>query len=179
MSGNKTKTHRAIVDTVLFAMLGALMFALKVVFEPLPNIHPVTMLIMVYTIVFGWKALFPTYVFVVLLGAFYGFGIWWIPYLYVWAVYVALTLLLPKNMPRKIAAFVYPAVCALFGLMYGILYAPGQALLFGYTFRQMLAWIAAGFPYDALHALGNLAMGLLVLPLSVLSGKLYSKMIGS
>ena len=175
MSGSKTKTHRALVDMVLFAMLGALMFALKVVFEPLPNIHPVTMLIMVYTIVFGWKALFPTYVFVVIFGAVYGFGIWWIPYLYVWAIYVALTMLLPKKMPAKIAAFVYPLTCSFFGLIYGVLYAPGQALLFGYTPKQTFAWIAAGLPYDALHALGNLAMGLLILPLSLLMKKLYAK----
>ena len=156
-------------------MLGALTFALKLVFEPLPNIHPVTMLIMVYTIVFRWKALIPTYVFVIIFGAFYGFGIWWIPYLYVWAAYVVLTMLLPKNMPTKAALVVYPIVCGFFGLIYGILYAPGQALLFGYNASQTLKWIAAGLPFDALHALGNLGLGLLILPLSELMKKLYSK----
>ena len=74
-------------------------------------------------------------------------------------------MLLPKKMPDKIAFFIYPAVCALHGLAFGTLYAPAQALLFGLSFKQMLAWIAAGFSFDVIHAVGNLFAGFLILPL--------------
>lgn len=165
-------SHQKIRDTIIFAMLGAVLFAAKVVFEALPNIHPVAMLIMVYTIVYRVRALFPLYLFILLFGAFYGFSVWWIPYLYIWTILWAVTMLLPKNMKPKIAMIVYPCVCGLFGLCYGALYAPAQALLYGFDLPTTLKWIAAGLPFDALHAIGNAAMGLLILPLSKLLGKL-------
>lgn len=172
---NKTKTHAAILDMALFAMLGAVLFVLKIVFEPLPNIHPVCALIMTYTVVFRRRAFIPVGVFVLVSGVFYGFDIWWLPQLYLWFIYVLLTLTVPKNISKKADAIVYPVLCALFGLIYGILYAPGQALLFGYDFTKMIRWIEAGLPFDALHAAGNFGFGLLILPLSELMKKLYAK----
>ena len=166
------KTHRHIRDMIVFAMLGAMLFAAKVVFEALPNIHPVAMLVMVITVVYRTRALIPLYLFVVLFGAYYGFSIWWIPYLYIWTVLWAAMMLLPRKMPTKIALIVYPLVCGLFGLCYGTLYAPAQAILFGYDWPTTVKWIIAGLPFDALHALGNLAMGLLVYPLSKLLTRL-------
>ena len=41
------------------AVLGALMLASKTLLEVVPNIHPVTMLLMVYTAVYRNKAIFP------------------------------------------------------------------------------------------------------------------------
>ena len=175
----KLKSRSAVLDTVLFAILGAVLFAGKVAFEALPNIHPVTMLIMVYTVVFREKAFIPVGVFVAISGVFYGFSIWWLPQIYIWLAYVALTLMIPKNIKPTVAAVVYPVVCGLFGLIYGTLYAPGQALLFGYSFSQMMKWIASGLPFDALHAAGNVGFGLLVLPLSALMKKLYRGLYGS
>ena len=168
--------HKKIVDMVLFAVLGGVLVASIFAFQALPNIHPLGMLIMAYTVVFGWRALIPTYVFVILYGSFYGFPQWWIPYLYIWAVLVAITMALPKRMPKPAAAAVYPIVCALFGLMYGTLYAPAQAIMYGYSFQTTLKWIAAGLPFDAIHAAGNFGMGLLILPVSELMKKLYAKM---
>ena len=75
-------------------------------------------------------------------------------------------MLLPKNMPKGIAIVVYPIICALHGLFFGVLYAPVQALMFGFTFEQTLTWIAAGFTFDIIHMIGNLAVGLLILPVS-------------
>lgn len=77
-------------------------------------------------------------------------------------------MLLPRELPRKWAAVVYPVVCSLHGLAFGTLYAPLQALMYGLDWRGMLAWIAAGFPFDLIQAAGNLAVGLLILPLSEL-----------
>lgn len=156
-------------------MLGAIMFVSKILMEMLPNIHLVGMLTMLYTVVFRKKALIPLYIYIFLDGVFGGFSMWWFPYLYIWTVLWAVTMVLPKNMPKRIAFFVYPAVCCLHGLCFGILYAPAQALFMGLDFEAMLAWIAAGFPFDLLHGLGNLAAGFLILPLS----KLFFKMIGT
>ena len=159
-------------DIAVFGMLGALMFVSKIAMEALPNIHLLGMLTMTYTLVYRRRALIPIYIYVVLNGAFGGFNLWWVPYLYIWTLLWGATMLLPRQMPRGVAAAVYPLVCALHGLFYGALYAPAQALMFGLDFRGMLAWIAAGLPFDLIHAAGNLALGLLILPLSGLLRRL-------
>lgn len=168
------KQHNSIRDMVLLGMFGALLFAAKQVFEPLPNIHPVAMLIMVITVVYRVKGLIPLYIFILIQGLYAGFSVWWVPYLYIWTFVWALTMLIPQKLPKKYLAVIYPAVCAFCGLTYGTLYAPTQALMFGYDFPTTLKWIATGFPWDCLHAAGNLGMGLLVLPLSELLKKLNS-----
>ena len=160
---------------VLFAMLAALMFCSKKVMEGLPNIHLVGMFIMTFTVVFRKKALIPLYIYVFLDGLFGGFGTWWIPYLYIWTILWCITMLLPKKMPRVAKCIVYPIVCSLHGLAFGILYSPVQALMFGLNFEQTLVWIASGFPYDILHAAGNLVFGMFIVPFSELFDKLLKK----
>ena len=159
----------------VFAMLGAILFVSKLVMEFLPNIHLIGALTMVYTIVYRSKALIPLYIFVFLTGLYGGFAVWWIPYLYVWTLLWAVTMLLPKRMKPVIAVPVYMVVCALHGLLFGVLYAPAQALLFGFNFKQTVAWVAAGFPFDVLHAVGNFVAATLVLPLSRTLGHLEGK----
>ena len=152
---------------VFFAMMGGLIFAVKVVMAGLPNIHLVGVLIMSLTVVFRAKALIPLYIYVLLEGVFFGFTTWWLSYLYVWAVLWLFTILLPKNMPKKIAVPVYMAVCGLHGLIFGPLCAPVQALLFGLNFQATLTWIAMGIPFDITHAIANFVMGSLILPLII------------
>lgn len=156
-------------------MLGTLMFVSKVIMEVLPNVHLLGMLTMTYTIVFRAKALIPIYVYVMLNGLYAGFSVWWIPYLYIWTILWAITMILPRRMPHWLAAIVYPAVCCLYGIAFGALYAPAQALMYGMSFKQMLAWIVAGLPFDIIHSIGNLVAGLLVLPLSELLRKLMRR----
>lgn len=156
-------------------MLGTLMFVSKVIMEVLPNVHLLGALTMTYTLVFRTKALIPIYVYVMLNGLYAGFSIWWIPYLYIWTILWAITMLLPRRMPRWLAAIIYPALCALHGLAFGALYAPAQALMYGMNFEQMIAWIIAGLPFDAVHCVGNLVAGLLVLPLSELLRRLVKR----
>ena len=151
---------------IVFAIFGAMMFALKIAMAAIPNIHPLGMFIMLLTVVYRWRALIPIYLYVLLDGIYGGFGTWWIPYLYIWAILWGITMLLPRKMPTAVAAVVYPTVCGLFGLAFGALYAPVQALIFNYTPAQTLAWIVAGLSFDVAHAIGNAAIGCLVLPLT-------------
>lgn len=131
-----------------------------------PNIHLLGMLTMAYTLTYRKKALIPIYVYVLLQGAFAGFALWWIPYTYIWTILWGITMILPKNIPAKIAVPVYMGVCALHGLCFGTLYAPVQAIMYGLSWKGMIAWIIAGLPFDAIHAAGNLVVGALILPLS-------------
>lgn len=157
---------------IVFAMLGAMMFITYLIMQSVPNVHLLGMFIVTFTVIYRTKALIPIYVYVFLSGLIGGFAMWWIPYLYIWAVLWGAVMLLPRNMPLKIAAPVYMVVCALHGLAFGTLYAPAQALMFGFNFQTTVKWIIAGLPYDAMHALGNLASGVLIIPLVTLLCKL-------
>ena len=155
----------SLFEIAVFGMLGAMMYGTKVLMEMLPNIHLVGVFIVIETLVYRQKALYPIYIFVFLTGLTSGFASWWLPYLYIWAVLWAMAMLIPKNSEGKRLYIISAFVCALHGLLYGTLYAPAQALLFHLDLRAMLSWIVAGLPYDLIHALGNLAGSVLIPPL--------------
>ena len=131
-------------EVAIFGMLGALMYASKVFMELLPNVH----------------------------GLFAGFATWWIPYLYLWTILWGVTMLLPRKIPKKIQPIVYMVVNACHGFLFGTLYAPAQAILFGLSFKGMIAWIIAGLPWDFVHGISNFFCGILIVPIVTLLRKL-------
>ena len=99
----KKKPTLTLRETVTFAMLGVLMFGSKLFMELAPNIHLLGMFVIVFTLVYRAKALIPIYLFVFLLGLYYGFPYhWWGAYLYIWTVLWGATMLLPRKMPAAL-----------------------------------------------------------------------------
>lgn len=152
-------------EVAIFGMLGAVMYVSKIIMELVPNVHLLGVFIVAFTVVYRQKALYPIYTYVLLNGIFSGFAAWWIPYLYVWTVLWGAVMLLPKNMPGKLQPVVYMAVCAAHGFLFGTLYAPAQALIYGLSFQGMLAWIVAGLPWDCIHGVSNFFCGALIMPI--------------
>ncbi len=161
----------SIREIAIFSMLGALMFSSKILMEWIPNVHLLGVFTMAITLVYRQKALYPIYIYVLINGLYAGFNIWWIPYLYLWTILWGVTMLLPKRMPKKIAPIVYMTVCAAHGFLFGTLYAPAQALFFGYDFKATLAWIVAGLPWDVIHGISNFTLGILIMPLAAVIRK--------
>ena len=145
-------------------MLGALMYLSKMLMEWAPNVHLLGMFIVAFTVVYRAKALYPIYVFVLLTGILAGFSTWWIPYLYIWTVLWAMVMIIPKKLPKGVKNVLYILACAAHGYLFGTLYAPAQAILFGLSFEGMIAWIIAGLPYDIIHGTSNLICGFLIFP---------------
>ena len=152
-------------ETAVFGMLGAVMYASKMIMELLPNVHLLGVFIVSFTIVYRKKALYPIYTYVILNGIFCGFAAWWIPYLYVWTILWGAVMLLPERIPKKIQPLVYMAVCGVHGFLFGTLYAPAQAIIFGLSFKGMIAWIIAGLPWDFMHGVSNFLCGILIMPI--------------
>ncbi|MBP5210104.1 MAG: hypothetical protein J6125_04500 [Clostridia bacterium] len=150
---------------VRFALLAAILFVADVVLDLAPNVELVSMLIMVYTLTYRGRALIPLYVYVLLNGALYGFSLYNLSYLYIWLILWGVTMLLPRRMPAAVAVPVCAGVCALFGLSFGALYAPGWMLVAKLNLEKIVAWWLAGLSFDVIHAAGNAAFGLLVWPL--------------
>ena len=89
-------------EMAVFAMLGAVMYASKIIMEFAPNIHLLGVFTIAITIVYRKKALYPIYIFVLLNGMFSGFATWWLPYLYMWTILWGGVMLLPRKMPKKV-----------------------------------------------------------------------------
>ena len=145
-------------------MLGAVMYASKLLMEVAPNIHLLGVFTIAFTVVYRKKALYPIYIYVILNGIFSGFAAWWVPYLYVWTVLWAVVMLLPEHLPKKLRPLIYMTICAAHGFLFGTLYAPAQAILFGMSFHGMVSWIIAGLPFDLIHGVSNSFCGLLIVP---------------
>ena len=175
-SAPSKKRKLSVAELTIFAMLGALMYCSKVIMEWAPNIHLLGMFVMVFTLVYRKKALIPLYIFVFMIGLFNGFSIWWSPYLYIWTILWGITMLLPQKMSIKVKTIVYPLICSLHGFAYGTLYAPAQALMFGFNLEQTIAWIVSGLPFDMIHGISNFAVGFMILPLVNLLNKLNKQL---
>lgn len=152
-------------EITVFAMLGAVMYASKILMELAPNIHLLGVFTIAFTVVYRKKALYPIYIYVILNGISSGFAAWWVPYLYVWTILWGIVMLLPEKMPKKIRPVVYMAVCAAHGFLFGTMYAPAHAIMFGMSFQGMISWIIAGLPWDFLHGVSNFFCGILIVPI--------------
>lgn len=152
-------------ETAIFGMLGALMYASKIIMEVLPNVHLIGVFTIAITVVYRKKALYPIYTYVLLVGISNGFATWWIPYLYQWTILWGVVMLLPQKMPNKAKPIVYMIVNACHGFLFGTFYAPVQALLFGLSFEGMINWIIVGLPWDFIHGVSNFFCALLIVPI--------------
>lgn len=154
MTGDRRKVPLSARDIVLYGLLGAVLFVAKTALAFLPNIEPVTLLVMVYASVLGWRALCPVYVYVVLEYMIWGFGLWSACYLYVWAV-LALAAILMRKMESPIG---WAVLGGAYGLCFGALCALVYWVSGGWQFA--LSWWIQGIPFDALHCAGNFVMAL-------------------
>lgn len=152
-------------EIALFGVLGAVMYVSKFIMEFAPNVHLIGVFIVAFTVVYRKKALYPIYIYVFLCGIFGGFAAWWIPYLYIWTILWGAVMLLPEKLPRRGQPVIYMMVCATHGFLFGTLYAPAQAILFGLNVKGMIAWIIAGLPWDCMHGISNFFCGILIMPM--------------
>lgn len=141
---------------VTMGLLSAILLVGQVGMAFLPNIEPVTFLIIIYTLVYGRQVFFIIYSFVFIEGLIYGFGIWWVSYLYIWSILALFTLLLKKNQ----SAVIWAVIAGAFGLMFGALCAIPYLISGGVG--AAFAYWTAGIPYDILHCIGNFGITLIL-----------------
>lgn len=148
--------RKRLLELLVLSLLGTLMFGAKVAMAALPNIEPVSLLILVYTGVFGRKALYPIYIYVGLELLLWGLGLWNLNYLYVWLVlYLACRLL--RNMESP---WGWAVLSGAFGLAFGLLCTPVYCITGGWAFG--LSWWLSGIPFDVAHCVGNFCLALVL-----------------
>ena len=163
------KRGLTIQQIALFGMLGALTFGAKFVMSYLPNIEPVSVLVMVYAVTMGKKGLYPIYLYVMLEILVYGLGTWNFNYLYIWAI----LFFAAYAMRKQTHPLPWALLSAGFGLLFGLLCAPVDVFAYGAAFAAS-KWVT-GISFDLMHCGGNFVMALvLFVPLRKLLDKLYN-----
>lgn len=158
-------------ELTLFSVLGALTFAAKYVMSFLPNIEPVSLLVMLFAVVFGRKCLFPIYLYIAMELLFYGIGLWNINYLYIWVV-LALAAYLLRKMRHPLG---WALLSGGFGLLFGALCGIVDVFIGGFSYAAA-KWVS-GIPFDIAHCAGNFVIALLLfVPMRKLMEKLYARM---
>ncbi len=139
------------------ALLSAILYVSKVALEFLPNVELVSFLTIIYTLVFGWEAMLIVTVFNMFELIQWGFGTWWVSYLYTWPLLVFVTMLLKKLLKEEF--LLWSMVAGGFGLLFGSLFAiiyipvdPSYALAY---------WIS-GLPWDVVHCIANFIIMLIL-----------------
>ena len=149
---NEVKNKRLkIKDVALLGMMAATLEIGKTVLA-IPNVEPVTLLIILYTLQFGRKTIYSVLVFVILECALWGIGLWTIMYMYIWPLLAIVVYLL-----RKIDSVWFWSIFAgIFGMMFGAL--SSIVYLFMGGFKTAFAWWITGIPWDIVHGVSNLIL---------------------
>ena len=111
----RNASHDAIRRLVLTALMGALLVAGKQAMSGLPNIEPVSLLIVLFALELPKETPGAITVFLVLQGLLYGFGLWWAMYIYIWY----LLMLVTWAFRRWDKALFWAFVSGLYGLCFG------------------------------------------------------------
>ena len=80
-----------IKDIVYVGMMIAIIEVCKRAMDFLPNIELVTFWVIMFTLYFGKKIIYVVPTFIIIEGTMFGFGIWWIMYLYLWPLLALVT----------------------------------------------------------------------------------------
>lgn len=165
----ETKPPLSLRELIDLSLMSALMVGTQVAMAALPNINIVSVLIILTVIVYGAKAFYSIAVFVLLEGLIYGFGPWFIDYLYIWAILAAFALIFRKNEN----ALIWAVLAGLFGLSFGLLCAIPYLFIGGPA--MALSYWVSGIPFDLIHCISNFVLTLLLIrPLKKLLLRLHT-----
>lgn len=147
-------------DVALIGMMAAVLEVSKSALAFLPNIELVSFWVILFTLFFRWRVLPAIAAFIWIEGCIYGFGLWWVMYLYAWP----LLALIAGLCRRQESVWFWSIVSSVFGLFFGVLCAipyavsgaAGSGLRSG--FHAGFSWWVAGIPWDITHAAGNFVL---------------------
>ena len=155
-------------EITLFGVLGALTFAAKYVMAFLPNIEPVSLMVMLFAVTFGKKALYPIFLYVAMEILFYGLGTWNVMYLYIWPCLG----ILASGLREMKSPLGWAVLSGAFGLMFGAMCMPVDIVIGDFAYAAA-KWVS-GIPFDVAHCAGNFVIALVLFkPMRKLLQKLY------
>lgn len=166
MSAGKRLSTRELAQLALFT---ALTVGGKEAMAAIPGFEPVTLLLLLCTLLYGAKAIYVALAFAACEIGLYGLGLWNLMYVYIWPLLVVAAL--PFRAMRS--RLFWAAFAGIFGLCFGALCA---VVYLPDGFGAALAWWVAGIPTDLAHGAGNAILAFfLLLPLYTRVEKLKNR----
>ena len=154
------KRTSAAQDAATVGLMIAVIEVCKLFMQGLPNIELTSFLVILFTLRFGRLSLYAIPAFILIEGLIYGFGLWWVMYLYAWPLLTLVT----RAFSRTDSAFFWAVVSGIFGLLFGALCAVPYFFI-GFVsggvsqgLTQMFAWWIAGIPFDLIHGVSSFAI---------------------
>ena len=162
-------------DIAEIGVMSALIEVSKLFMQGIPNVELTSFWLIMFTLYFGKKVFYVIPVFVLLEGLIYGFGLWWIMYLYMWPSLALLARILKKidsvmaySILSSAYGFLFGFFCAIPYLFIGM--ADGGVKNGIYT---AFTWWVAGIPYDMIHGVANFVlMFILYKPIRTIMNKM-------
>lgn len=145
-------------DITLIAMMVAVIEVCKIALASIPNVELNSFWIIIFSLYFKRKIYLVIVVFILIEGLMYGFGTWWIMYLYVWPLLAFVTMKLKDCDSSSTWAIISGVFGLLFGLFcslpYFVIGTIGGSLVNG--IKTAFAWWVAGIPWDIVHGISNI-----------------------
>lgn len=162
ISKRSTLTKTRTYALTRIALMTTLVSVGRLSFSFLPNVQPMTVMLVCITLYFGWKeGLAVSLLSVVLTNFYLGMGPWTLAQFVSYTVLILLTSLLEDSYER-IPTPIMQGYVAILGLLYGLIISLVQAPFFGWNI--FIPYYLSGLPYDVLHAIGNVAFYALLFP---------------
>jgi energy-coupling factor transport system substrate-specific component len=143
-------------DICLMAVLGVILFVSQIALAFLPNIELVSLFVILFTLVFGKRVIGILAVFILAQGLCYGFGTWWLMYLYIWPL-LALVTYLFRRLDSSVG---WALIAGSYGLVFGFLCSLVYFVIGG--IGGGIAYFISGIPFDIAHCIGNFCLTLLL-----------------
>ncbi|QBO37462.1 ECF transporter S component [Periweissella cryptocerci] len=135
----------------------------RLIFQFIPNVQPVTDIIILTTLIFGLSnGLLVGVLSIVVSNIILGMGVWTLAQIGAYILIVLLTYFLAKPWFFKAPIIVRACFCAAMGFFYGFVISIIQAPILG--INNFLPYYIAGLPFDLMHALGNAGFCLILSP---------------
>lgn len=165
-------------DIPLIGMLSAVLLTVQVALLFLPNIELISLLIIIYTLIFKKKTIYIITTFVLVQGLLYGFSLWWVNYLYVWFILSIIT----RLFKRETSSISWALISGFYGLLFGALCSIPYFFI-GLSsgtvengFHAAFAYWINGIPFDLVHGISNFFIALFLFkPIYKLLDYLYDK----
>lgn len=148
-------------DIVLIGIMISVMEVVKLSLSFIAGVELVSLLFIIYTLYFREKMIYVLPAYYLIEGVLYGFTIWWLSYLYIWAMLVLIAYLFRKCQ----SVWFWSILSGTFGLLFGLLCTP--IYLFTGGIGMAVSWWISGIPTDIVHGISNFILCLILFkPLS-------------
>ncbi len=139
----------SVFDVALVGMMVAVIEVCKVALMEIGNVELTSFWLLIFSKHFGKKVYFVVPVFILIEGAIFGFGDWWVMYLYAWPLLV----LVARIFRKSDEPLTWAIISGIFGLSFGFLCAVTKIFFLGSV--AAFGWWISGIPWDLVHGAAN------------------------